>query len=169
MNYVVSDTDLTSIANAIRAKTLKTDQIQFPNGFTSELGSIVSMEQIQPFYYFDMITIMDMNSHEIAANGEYTHSIQLNKQKGMFLPLNTLSYDEQQRVFKALNVITATFTLTATGGTDGLSTSYSYRYENENIYLDYAIMNSNSSAKTVTQTEISYTMSCRQGYTPIPS
>ena len=41
-NYVVSDTDLTSVANAIRAKSGRSDQLAFPAGFVSEIGNIQS-------------------------------------------------------------------------------------------------------------------------------
>lgn len=39
-NYIVSDTDLTSIADAIRAKSGGSSQLAFPAGFVSEIGSI---------------------------------------------------------------------------------------------------------------------------------
>lgn len=38
--YIVKDTELTSIANAIRAKSGGNSQLEFPNGFVSEIGSI---------------------------------------------------------------------------------------------------------------------------------
>jgi hypothetical protein len=39
-DYKVTDTELTSVANAIRAKTGKSAQIEFPTEFVSEIGSI---------------------------------------------------------------------------------------------------------------------------------
>lgn len=39
-DYKVTDTELTSIANAIRAKTGKSSQMEFPTEFVSEIGSI---------------------------------------------------------------------------------------------------------------------------------
>ena len=39
-DYKVTDTELTSIANAIRAKTGKSAQMEFPTEFVSEIGSI---------------------------------------------------------------------------------------------------------------------------------
>jgi len=41
-NYIVSDTDLTSIADAIRTKTGGSSSIAFPAGFVSEIGNIPS-------------------------------------------------------------------------------------------------------------------------------
>lgn len=41
-NYIVTDTELTSIANAIRAKTGNNEQIAFPSGFINEITSIGS-------------------------------------------------------------------------------------------------------------------------------
>lgn len=38
--YVVSDTNLTAVANAIRAKTGGSAQLEFPDEFVSEIGSI---------------------------------------------------------------------------------------------------------------------------------
>ena len=47
MNYVVSDTDLISIANAIRAKTGKTGALVFPSWFTGEIyNSIISTNDL---------------------------------------------------------------------------------------------------------------------------
>lgn len=40
MNYVVQDTSLTAVADAIRKQTKSTEQIPFPNGFVSEIGKI---------------------------------------------------------------------------------------------------------------------------------
>lgn len=37
MNYVVQDTSLTAVADAIRKQTKSTEQIPFPNGFVSEI------------------------------------------------------------------------------------------------------------------------------------
>lgn len=39
-NYIVSDTSLSSIADAIREKTGSSEQLVFPNGFVSEIGNI---------------------------------------------------------------------------------------------------------------------------------
>lgn len=39
-DYKVTDTELTNIANAIRAKTGKSSQMEFPTEFVSEIGSI---------------------------------------------------------------------------------------------------------------------------------
>lgn len=39
-SYVVSDTSLTAVADAIREKTGKSAQITFPTGFVSEIGDI---------------------------------------------------------------------------------------------------------------------------------
>ena len=41
-NYLTNDTELTSIANAIRAKTGGSSPIVYPNGFVSEIGNIPS-------------------------------------------------------------------------------------------------------------------------------
>lgn len=40
--YIVKDTELTSIANAIRAKSGGSGQLEFPNGFVSEINGIDS-------------------------------------------------------------------------------------------------------------------------------
>lgn len=40
MIYTTTDTELTSVADAIRSKTGKSSSISFPNGFVSEIGSI---------------------------------------------------------------------------------------------------------------------------------
>ena len=40
MNYVVQDTSLTAVADAIRKQTKSTEQIPFPNGFVSEIEKI---------------------------------------------------------------------------------------------------------------------------------
>ncbi|MBO4543243.1 MAG: hypothetical protein J5725_08705 [Bacteroidales bacterium] len=39
-NYLTTDTDLTSVANAIRAKSGGSGQLAFPAGFVSEIGNI---------------------------------------------------------------------------------------------------------------------------------
>lgn len=39
-NYIVSDTELTGIANAIRAKTGSSSGLSFPSGFVSEIGEL---------------------------------------------------------------------------------------------------------------------------------
>ena len=39
-DYIVSDTSLTAVADAIRANTGKSGQMAFPNGFVSEIGEI---------------------------------------------------------------------------------------------------------------------------------
>lgn len=39
-NYIASDTDLTAVANAIRAKSGGSTSLVFPGGFVSEIGSI---------------------------------------------------------------------------------------------------------------------------------
>lgn len=39
-SYVVSDTSLTAVADAIRAKSGGSSQLAFPNGFVSEIGNI---------------------------------------------------------------------------------------------------------------------------------
>lgn len=39
-NYIVTDTQLTGIANAIRAKTGGSEEIEFPAGFVSEIGTL---------------------------------------------------------------------------------------------------------------------------------
>ena len=43
-NYIVSDTDLTSIADAIRAKSSSSSQLSFPTGFVNEIGNIPSTQ-----------------------------------------------------------------------------------------------------------------------------
>lgn len=45
-NYVVSDTSLTAVADAIRTKTGKSAQMAFPTEFVSEIGSIQSGQPI---------------------------------------------------------------------------------------------------------------------------
>lgn len=40
-NYVVSDTNLTAVANAIRSKTGGSSSLEFPDDFISEIGNIV--------------------------------------------------------------------------------------------------------------------------------
>lgn len=47
MNYIVSDTDLTSIANSIRGKTGGTGQLQFPSGFTSDIDGLISLNDLK--------------------------------------------------------------------------------------------------------------------------
>lgn len=42
MNYKVSDTSLTSVANAIRSKTGESSQLEFPSDFVSAIGNIPS-------------------------------------------------------------------------------------------------------------------------------
>jgi len=39
-NYIVTDTELTSIANAVRTKSGSNSSLQFPTGFVSEIQSI---------------------------------------------------------------------------------------------------------------------------------
>lgn len=39
-NYIASSTDLTAVANAIRAKSGGSSQLAFPTGFVSEIGNI---------------------------------------------------------------------------------------------------------------------------------
>ena len=39
-DYLVTDTELTSIANAIRAKSGKAAQVAFPTGFVNEIGDL---------------------------------------------------------------------------------------------------------------------------------
>ena len=41
-NYITSDTDLTAVADAIRAKSGGSGQLSFPSGFVSEIGDIPS-------------------------------------------------------------------------------------------------------------------------------
>lgn len=167
-NYIVTDSQLTAIADAIRAKTLKSQPIQFPDGFTSELGDIVSTDQLQAGYSAGVHAPTDLNTHEISANGEYTGRIVVPPVSGMFLPLTDLSYAEKQRIFNKFNSIDATFSLTANGGTEGLVTSYSYEYTDK-IYFDYTIKNNNSTAKTITMIEINITLYCTTGLAVIPS
>lgn len=40
MNYLTTDTDLTAVANAIRAKTGESGQLEFPADFVSEIGEL---------------------------------------------------------------------------------------------------------------------------------
>lgn len=42
-NYVATDTDLTSVANAIRTKSGGSSPLSFPSGFVSEIGNIASL------------------------------------------------------------------------------------------------------------------------------
>ena len=46
MNYVVSDTSLTSIANSIRSKTGGTGQLLFPGGFTSNINNLITLNDL---------------------------------------------------------------------------------------------------------------------------
>ena len=39
-NYIVSDTNLTAVANAIRTKGGTSEQLEFPDGFVSAIGDI---------------------------------------------------------------------------------------------------------------------------------
>lgn len=46
-NYLVSDAQLTGIANAIRAKSGGTSPLAFPNGFTSEVSGLITLDDIE--------------------------------------------------------------------------------------------------------------------------
>lgn len=58
MDYRVTDTELTAVANAIRAKTKGTSPITWPNGFASEVGGLPS----------------EIGTKAITANGTYAAS-----------------------------------------------------------------------------------------------
>lgn len=45
--YVVTDTDLTSVADAIRARIGGSSQLEFPTEFVSEIGSLIKVSDIQ--------------------------------------------------------------------------------------------------------------------------
>ena len=63
-NYITSDEELTSIADAVRAKTGKTAGMTFPTGFVSEIGGLNST-------YDATATISDVVSGKtFYANGE---------------------------------------------------------------------------------------------------
>lgn len=47
MNYVTSDTELTGIADAIRAKTGGTEELTYPDEFVSEIGGLKSNAQVE--------------------------------------------------------------------------------------------------------------------------
>ena len=57
-NYLVSDTDMTSVANAIRAKSGGSSQLAFPAGFVSEIGDIPSGGNL-PFGLVKEKTLID--------------------------------------------------------------------------------------------------------------
>lgn len=46
-DYIVSDTSLTAVADAIRSKTGGTSQIEFPNGFVNEIGTILGDDLLE--------------------------------------------------------------------------------------------------------------------------
>lgn len=46
-NYVVSDTNLSAVANAIRTKSGTSAQLSFPDGFVSAIGAIPAMTLLQ--------------------------------------------------------------------------------------------------------------------------
>ena len=43
-NLITTDTELTSVANAIRAKTGGTAQLEYPTEFISKIGTLVDLE-----------------------------------------------------------------------------------------------------------------------------
>lgn len=48
-DYLVTDTELTSIANAIRAKSEINSSLSFPNGFVSAINNIQTLDDIPEF------------------------------------------------------------------------------------------------------------------------
>lgn len=49
-DYIVSDTSLTAVADAIRESTGKSGQIAFPNGFVSEIEEMGNWYSIDDFF-----------------------------------------------------------------------------------------------------------------------
>ena len=50
MNYVTSDTELTAVANAIRAKTGGTAEIEYPTEYVSEIGTLHSNGEVDTLH-----------------------------------------------------------------------------------------------------------------------
>lgn len=59
-NYIVSDTNLTAVADAIRAKTGGSASLEFPDDFVSEIGSISGGSSV------------DVEALSVTENGTYT-------------------------------------------------------------------------------------------------
>jgi hypothetical protein len=72
-DYKVADTELTSVANAIRAKTGKSTQIEFPTEFVSEIGSISGGGDDWPTRFY----IIDPNVMDTVYNAQTNYPYKL--------------------------------------------------------------------------------------------
>lgn len=64
--YVVTGSSLTSVANAIRAKSGRNEQLTFPVGFVREIENIVLEEKDVAFYDYDGTLLYTYDADEFA-------------------------------------------------------------------------------------------------------
>lgn len=68
-NYVVSDTTLTAVANAIRSRTGKSAQIEFADGFVSEINGMIGKDYLDG-HLVDSVASAPIASFPDGANGQ---------------------------------------------------------------------------------------------------
>lgn len=150
-NYIVSDTNLQSIANAIRGKAGTETLITFPNGFASMINALVTLEDLD-------VSDQTVEATKSAGNGTRT----ISGTTWTTLASHTFQIPSGMLIEKAGTTHSSTLWY-VTGQESGISGSFSYKIEYTadtaagTITATFSVRSRSSSGSSITMSNATVT------------